>query len=782
MNRDVLLEATVRDHLLDAASSTSTPDALFDQITSATARQRQRSRWLAALKEPPMRTNAGVVAGMPHRGLAVVGALLLLLVVVATTLFVGSLLLRPTPPPLASDDWTAARGGPARTSYTSTGPIGRPVTSWRFDAGSPVTKNLVVVGDTVVAAGDDGTVHAIGLADGTERWQAGFGPDPIGSIAADGNLVFVADFGGFVHALDAESGRETWTTAQPVEGPSTIAATGGRIYAGTATGSLLALDARTGERAWTTLISDLGGAVNAPGFADGGLYASTARAGIVGVDAASGQIRWRLETTNEEMGTTVVADGTAFVGGLSNAGSGRLRAVDVTTGTLRWQLDELVQAPAIADGVAYATGDADLLAVDTATGEVRWRVALPEGSGAPVVAGSVVYVPAVTAQELIAFDRATGGELWRAPVDVATGASLAVARGHVFAGTSTGAVQAIAGDGSPLTAQAPVAPAGPTPTPTEGPSSSPTPAPSPLAVAPAIHRWTARFPEAASLPTTMAVAPDGRIWVCDPVHHRFGIFTADGEFVEYWGKTGTGDGEFILTRSNGDGYGNIAFLPDGTYFVLDAGNYRVQAFDAKRRFLWTTEGFGTTAGMFSGPAGIAGGPDGNVYVLDEIRGVVESFDRTGKVVRTIDAYPTVTPGFNTGAGLAVAPDGHLFVGYFSPQLAVELDANGAVVHEFGRSGPPLHASGYPALDSAGRVYLDQDPGREDGPPILVYNPDGSFLTGLGANGTGDGAFIWPTGVVFDRDGNLIVADVGGVLDGRPEGRIQKLELGGVLAP
>ncbi|MDO8486019.1 MAG: hypothetical protein Q7S35_13845 [Candidatus Limnocylindrales bacterium] len=56
----------------------------------------------------------------------------------------------------------------------------------------------------------------------------------------------------------------------------------------------------------------------------------------------------------------------------------------------------------------------------------------------------------------------------------------------------------------------------------------------------------------------MTLAPDGRLWVAESTVNQFDIYTTDGEFVERWGASGSGEGQFDLTRSNGDPYGMVA--------------------------------------------------------------------------------------------------------------------------------------------------------------------------------------------------------------------------------
>jgi hypothetical protein len=154
------------------------------------------------------------------------------------------------------------------------------------------------------------------------------------------------------------------------------------------------------------------------------------------------------------------------------------------------------------------------------------------------------------------------------------------------------------------------------------------------------------------------------------------------------------------------------------------------------------------------------------------------------VVRTIDAYPTATSGFNSSAGLAVGPDGRIFVGYDVLQKVTELDSSGGPVREFGTRAPSeiINASGYLAVGPSGRLYLDQEPARGNASPVLAYEADSTFITGILGNGEGDGQVIWPTGLAFDANGDLYVADVGQVLTGNGQGRIQKFHLEPPLSP
>ena len=783
MSNPMSIERMLSDWMADEVAR-GVADEMVDQILSETGRRRPAPRWLAMLQEPPMRLERQVAVGSPTSRLVLTVGLIVLAFAVAVGVG-AAVLLRPQPAP--ADDWPGFRGDASRAGTSARGPIGRPVLAWQYHAGGAVSNDLGIVGDLVLAPSDDGVLHALAIDDGHERWAYRSGSGPMGGpTVADGTL-FVADGTGVLAALDLATGQVRWRTAAPLDGPTYVAVGNGSVYVGTSSGLLVALDAQTGVERWRSPVDPSGGKVNIPALAGGRVYVASKGGGFVAVDAATGTIAWRVDTGDAPTGTAVVAGDIAWIGEPAGATSGRLWAVDIRTGVVLWQVDRAM-SPSVAGTMAYAGSNIGVLtARDVATGAERWRF---QGGGiirAPAIAGNVVYAPVDGEQRVYALDAATGGELWHFDLDSTNQCCIAVAKGMVFVGTSTGSVYALRGDGTAVVVQPPAsaavvpAPGPSSATPTSATSSTAsTSAPSSSASQLAELIWTATTPAGDLIPTGIVADPAGRLWVADPYHDRFAIFTSDGTFVEFWGRSGKGPGQFDLTRTNGDGYGAIAFEPDGSFFVLDAGNLRVQKFDARRTFVKTWGGFGPGPNQYQDPVGIAVGPDRRLHVLDDVRGVVETYDPEGKVLGSFDAFKSVGGGaFNGANSLAVDAAGNLYVSAVDPNEVRRFDPNGKLTLTYGAPGSGAGAfadqPGSMSIDGAGRLYVTQGSGqgRGDHLGVLVFEPDGRYLGGWGAVGPAKGQITFPTGILVDGSGGVYVGDAGSLPEVGGASRIQK---------
>ena len=289
--------------------------------------------------------------------------------------------------------------------------------------------------------------------------------------------------------------------------------------------------------------------------------------------------------------------------------------------------------------------------------------------------------------------------------------------------------------------------------------------------------WKATSPKGDLIPTGIVRDPKGRLWVGDPYNDRFAIFTTDGVFVEFWGGPGDGNGQFRLTRRNGDGYGAIAFAPDGSFFVRDVGNRRVQKFDAKRKFVAAWGSLGSGPAQYQDPVGIAVGQDGRVHVLDDVRGVVETYDASGKVLGSFSAFIGGVRNYNGANSLALDAAGDFYVSLADPNQVQRFDPSGKPTMTYGapgsRQGEFHEQAGMMSIDATGRLFVTQGPQRGARPGVLVFGVDGRYLGGWGSLGSADGEMTFPVGILVDPAGDVYVSDAGGLPDLGQPSRIEK---------
>ena len=82
-------------------------------------------------------------------------------------------------------------------------------------------------------------------------------------------------------------------------------------------------------------------------------------------------------------------------------------------------------------------------------------------------------------------------------------------------------------------------------------------------------------------PLSFAVGPDGRFLVLDAGNGRIQVFDAEGKYLTQCGHKGSGEGEFDFgNRALGaeDLAGSIAVDGQGFIYVADVGNKRMQKF------------------------------------------------------------------------------------------------------------------------------------------------------------------------------------------------------------
>jgi uncharacterized protein (TIGR03663 family) len=269
-------------------------------------------------------------------------------------------------------------------------------------------------------------------------------------------------------------------------------------------------------------------------------------------------------------------------------------------------------------------------------------------------------------------------------------------------------------------------------------------------------------------PRSAAVASDGSVYVADSRNHRIEKFDANGQLVLVWGTYGaSANGQIAQPGMFNEPWG-IAVGPDGSVYVADTWNHRIQKFDANGKFLltWGYEGQADQIDALWGPRAIAVDAAGHVYVADTGNKRIAVFDANGVGLTSIGVAGKggVDAGYlDEPVGVAVAADGSVYVAdTWNMRIQVfKPGANGDYTSALewpvdGWYGQSLENKPFLALDKQGRVYVtDPESFR-----VLVFDKGGQFLTTWGDGGTSNAQFGIVSGIAVSADGQVYVVDSG----------------------
>lgn len=164
-------------------------------------------------------------------------------------------------------------------------------------------------------------------------------------------------------------------------------------------------------------------------------------------------------------------------------------------------------------------------------------------------------------------------------------------------------------------------------------------------------------------PAGVALSRDGgKVYVVDTGgvdtqgHHLFIFDALSGAHIATIGERGNADGQFNLPLQ-------VSASPDGTIYVVDKGNFRIQAFDEAGRHKFSFGTIGRYPGQFFSPKGISTDPQGNIYVIDTAFGNAQIFNPDGELLMVIGQRgQTSAPGnYMLPAGIDVDEEGRVYI-------------------------------------------------------------------------------------------------------------------------
>jgi sugar lactone lactonase YvrE len=264
-------------------------------------------------------------------------------------------------------------------------------------------------------------------------------------------------------------------------------------------------------------------------------------------------------------------------------------------------------------------------------------------------------------------------------------------------------------------------------------------------------------------PRSLAFAPDGTFYVADSRNHRIVHFEADGSVIESWGSYADGLNAPAPVGTFNEPWG-IAVGPDGSVYVSDTWNHRIQKFtpDGQPITTWGQYGQADQPDGFWGPRGLAVDSEGNVYVADTGNKRIVVYDADG-TYKTEFGSAGLDPGqFDEPVGVAIDANDLVYVTdtwnqrvqVFEPNEDKTLFFPSRQWDVFGWYGQSLDNKPFIAVNQEGHVFVT-DPEQYR---VIEFTGEGEVVRTWGDFGDTPSTFGLASGIAVDAEGHIWVTD------------------------
>lgn len=220
-------------------------------------------------------------------------------------------------------------------------------------------------------------------------------------------------------------------------------------------------------------------------------------------------------------------------------------------------------------------------------------------------------------------------------------------------------------------------------------------------------------------------------------------------FLQVIGSPGSGPGQFLNPQG-------ISVDPEGSIYVADTGNDRVQKFDSDGNFVMEIGGFGFEEEQFNEPRDLCATVGLDIYVADSQNRRLQRYDRYLHYLSTLVPNPNLDESLQFGmvSGIDISSSGDMYLSDSENDRILKIDAFERPERSFGDIGYGrglLRAPTSLSVDQKGTVYVC-DSGNDR---VATYDIFGEYQGSLG-----EGVLRAPRGIDLDGHGNVFVADTG----------------------
>lgn len=207
-----------------------------------------------------------------------------------------------------------------------------------------------------------------------------------------------------------------------------------------------------------------------------------------------------------------------------------------------------------------------------------------------------------------------------------------------------------------------------------------------------------------SRPMSVKLGRDGRLWIADTGNQRILASTEDADTFE----------EFRPPSANPASppdYTDIAVDDEGrVLWIVDNDNHQVWRLDLNTGDYSKIGERGESLGQFDYPLAAVTNPQGDIFITEALNGRVQILDRTGRVVGSIAVYGADLGNLYRATGIAIDSEGNVWVADSAMGAIQVFQPNGTLIDVLrGDDGEPLKLDtpfGV-ALDANGDLYATE---------------------------------------------------------------------------
>ena len=264
-------------------------------------------------------------------------------------------------------------------------------------------------------------------------------------------------------------------------------------------------------------------------------------------------------------------------------------------------------------------------------------------------------------------------------------------------------------------------------------------------------------------PRGMAIAADGSIYVADSKNHRIQKFSRDGTFLLSWGS--------FASTTEGNAPGGTFYEPwdiaiglDGYIYVTDTWNHRIQKFTSEGKFvkMWGYFAQGFNPDGFWGPRGITVDNEGRIFITDTGNKRIVVFDTDGNYITQFGAGGLELGQMDEPVGLSFNKFGNLYVAdtwnrrvqVFQPDPSKMIYSAIAAWDIDGWFGQSLNNKPFLTASPDGNIIVS-DP---EGARILQFSAEGDFIQGWNIHALSEEILSQPVDIIFDASGYMWISD------------------------